>query len=78
MKLKLLFRTLLLWVCTLMVYGVQATVDKVELDGNIVKQTTLDDWQTINLGSSTANVTTGVISDLPPQTIFGKGARKTP
>lgn len=39
MKLKLLFRTLLLWVCTLMVYGVQATVDKVELDGNIVKQT---------------------------------------
>lgn len=76
MKLKLLFRTLLLWVCTLMVYGVQATVDKVELDGNIVKQTTLDDWQTINLGSSTANVTTGVIADLPPQTIFWKGGSK--
>ncbi|KFZ38827.1 hypothetical protein HR45_05325 [Shewanella mangrovi] len=76
MKLGLLFRTALLWACALTVFGVQATVDKVELDGNVVKQTTLDDWQNINLGTSMANVTTGVIDDLPPATIFWKGGSK--
>lgn len=76
MKLSLLFRTALIWACVLTANGVQATVDKVELEGNLVKETTLDDWQNINLGISMADVTTGVISDLPPQTIFWKGGSK--
>ncbi|MCL1075139.1 hypothetical protein [Shewanella dokdonensis] len=76
MKLSRLFRTALLCACTFTLYGVQATVDKVELDGNAVKETALDDWQNINLSTSMANVTTGVIADLPPQTIFWKGGSK--
>ncbi|ACV25925.1 hypothetical protein [Kangiella koreensis] len=50
--------------------------DSVELDGNAIKDTALDDWQNINLGVSSAAVATGVVSDLPPATIFWKGGSK--
>lgn len=50
--------------------------DSVELDGNVVKQGVLDDWQNINMGAHNADVATGVISDMPPATIFWKGGSK--
>lgn len=51
-------------------------IDSVDLNGNVVTNTSLDDWQNINLGVSSANVSTGVIADLPPKTIFWKGGSK--
>lgn len=61
--------------CIAAPFATPAFNDPVELDGNAISNGG-DDWQNINLGTSQALVSTGVISDAPPATIFWKGGSK--
>ncbi|QSX31338.1 hypothetical protein [Shewanella cyperi] len=77
MKLKSWLNAAMLCGCTLCSYGALAfPPDAVELDGNAIQNTAVDDWQNINLNGSSASVKTGLKADLPPLTIFWKGGSK--